>query len=311
MYHFNSVRLVLGMALGVSATSKCLTKQLYEFPNSTWVENIAMRPNGNLVLTSPATNMLYLFDPRASEPSVALQIPNITSMTGIAEIAADEFVIAGAVVDATTGSFSDSHFFVVDFSRHTAVLKQTLPGLSSGFPNGLAALPSSHGVVLVADSIGGRIWRVDTRLETVEVVLEDPTLAPGNDRLGVNGLKIQGQYLYYTSSTTGVLGRVKISKDGRQFGPLEVVAELNIEGAWFDDFAIDPHGIIYAAVHPNTIERIWPNGTQEVLVGGNSTTLKVPTSVAISKNGRSIFVTTGGEEISGTVFGGQVVEVKI
>lgn len=306
-----SLSLTFNLALVVSAS--LVAQELYEFPNSTWIENIAIRPNGQLLLTSISFGGLFVFDPHTDIPGIAIQIPDASSVTGIAEVYPDEFVVAAGDFNATTGAFLNVAFAVVKFCGSQATLKSTLPAPDSGLPNGIAALPARPGVALVADSAGGRILRVDTTSGNISTVLVDPSLLPAASGIpGVNGIKILGAYLYYTSSATGVLGRVPVSADGWNFGVLETITTLATPGEFFDDFAMGSGGVVYASVHPNTVQRIWTNGTQEVVVGGDSTLLKVPTSVALKSDEKLLFVTTAGTTTSnGTIYGGQVVQISI
>ncbi len=176
----------------------------------------------------------------------------------------------------------------------------------------MAPLASCSGAVLVSDSLGGKIWRVDTVHETAEVVFEVPSLALENSTFGVNGLKIFDGYLYYASTATRLIWRVAVSEDGTRFGNQAVVAQLSNSTEQFDDFSIDSQGVIYAAVHPNGVERIWPDGRQDVLVGGNDTLLQWTTSTAIAKSGHDLFVATGGvPNIFESDFMGRLVQVQI
>ncbi|RFU24176.1 hypothetical protein B7463_g12161, partial [Scytalidium lignicola] len=238
-----TLSLALGHGLLTSAVPAI--QELYEFPNATWTENIAIRPSGQLLLMSIDYNRLFAFDPDASAPQIALQIPNVNSLTGIAEIAPDEFVVAGGVLNITAGEFlTNITFSIVEFSRSQATLKKTLTGPSLALPNGMASLTSAPGVVLVADSLAGRILRVDTKTGNISSVLESPELLPGsNGTPGVNGIKTLGAYLYYTNSATGFLGKVPMSADGWQFGNFETVVVLSTGGDVFDDFATDARGV--------------------------------------------------------------------
>ncbi len=106
---------VAGWALRVSSESPA--KLLYQFPVGTWIENLLVRENGDLILTSASRNTLFTYDPASSAaPQIALQFPNATGTTGIAEIAPDEFVIVGGVIDATTTAYTDVTIFLYIFA---------------------------------------------------------------------------------------------------------------------------------------------------------------------------------------------------
>ena len=77
---------------------------LYEYPKGTWVENLAIRSNGDLLLTRldvPALDLLDPFDD-APRPVRLETFEKVTGLTGIAEIAPDSFALAAGNL-----SFSD------------------------------------------------------------------------------------------------------------------------------------------------------------------------------------------------------------
>ena len=75
-------------------------RQLYQFPNSTFthIENVAIRPNGQLLLTIITEPCVYSLDPAASAPTPQLlyRFPSVTSMLGIAETSPDVFAVVAA-----------------------------------------------------------------------------------------------------------------------------------------------------------------------------------------------------------------------
>jgi hypothetical protein len=55
-----------GMASSSAKTPFISTQGLYEFPNPTWIENLFIRSNGEILLTSLSKPELYLLDPYAT-----------------------------------------------------------------------------------------------------------------------------------------------------------------------------------------------------------------------------------------------------
>jgi hypothetical protein len=83
-----------------------------QFPNTTWVENLAVRSNGSLLVTLLSAPELFQVDPagKGQQPQLVHQFSNITSLTGIAEVEKDVFAVAGgnvslATLASTKGSF--------------------------------------------------------------------------------------------------------------------------------------------------------------------------------------------------------------
>lgn len=78
------------------------TSLIYEFPNNTWVENIAARNNGELLLSIVGTPQLFTIDPSAPSPRQPVLIHEFTDsldVFGIAEYQTDRFAVL-------TGNFS-------------------------------------------------------------------------------------------------------------------------------------------------------------------------------------------------------------
>lgn len=69
--------------------------EVYRFKDQTKLENIAVRSNGQLVLTAVSDPSVYLLDPskRNFKPELIYHFPRATSMTGVVETASDVFVV--------------------------------------------------------------------------------------------------------------------------------------------------------------------------------------------------------------------------
>lgn len=77
-------------------------RNITQFPNPTFVENIAIRSNGQALVTLLSTPELFLVDPDHGDPQLIHQFPCATGLLGIAEIEDDVFaVVAGNVSLAT------------------------------------------------------------------------------------------------------------------------------------------------------------------------------------------------------------------
>jgi hypothetical protein len=289
------------------------TRVVYQFPNSTFIENLAVRHNGHILLDTFSNGSIYSLDPASHSPKAELvaQLPGVGALVGIAEIAHDVFAVGGgALLPEGFGFVKGSmKVFKVDMKERAVNIVADLPD-TVGL-NAISALPGSPGVVLGADSKAGRILRIDTTTGRVDAVITDTLLAPSPDPnivpIGVNGIKIRGDHLYFTNSGLGFFGRIKITARGERDGQIERIA--GIENPSFthayDDFDMDkgsrPNA--YVTLHSNAVQKIAADGTQTLLVGGgDSELLNGPTSVAVSRDGRKIYISTAG---------GQVVEVVI
>ncbi|HUI60763.1 MAG TPA: hypothetical protein VLX90_11090, partial [Steroidobacteraceae bacterium] len=165
----------------------------------------------------------------------------------------------------------------------------TLPPGSA--PNGLA-LDEAHGLMLIADSFGGVIWRAAMSGGAGEAWIRDPLLAPRplvGRFPGANGLQRAGTAVLVTVSDRGLLLRVPITSTGAA-GPVEVVAA----GLPGDDFAVAPDGGVYVTTHPfNTVIHVSRDGRRRVIAGPEQEVVG-PTSAALTPDGKFLYVATDG-----------------
>ncbi|KAM0426405.1 hypothetical protein ACHAPT_008452 [Fusarium lateritium] len=301
-------------------SSKPHVRQLVELPG-VFIENIAVRPNGKLVLNTIAKGQIYSLDPSEANPEahVVASIEGVNALTGITPVGKDVFAVAGSLLNVDEGQFHDGSMKIalVNFQKSgksagdTASVKVIIQGTDLGPVNGLTTLPRHQHIILGADSRRGIIVRIDTVKRTAENVFQDDLLTPVPDpsfTMGVNGIKIFKRHLYFTNTARRIFGRVKIDQFGNKAGDIEIIAQLpSGSTAAPDDFVMDKHGNAYAAFWPDSFVKITPDGELVTIVEG---VLASPTSSAFSKDGRSLYVVTAGEG-SETVSGGQVVEVRL
>ncbi|KAE9368297.1 hypothetical protein N431DRAFT_428136 [Stipitochalara longipes BDJ] len=317
---FNSGLLLALTSSGVGIS----LRQLWEFSGDIWIENIAVRPNGHLLLTTFDLGRLYDFDPQTpnSEPHVAAQLPGASALTGITELAPDLFAVTGGQLNTTTVQFAPGSLklYTVDFrnssANDTPIVRTVANVMNTIMLNGMLSLPAFPHIILSADSIGGRIFRVDTTTGGIDVVLQDPLLGLSNQTglapLGINGIKLRDNYLFFTNSAQRTFGRLPVSPRGDVLGAVEILTNISSSaeaGVAYDDFAFDSSGIAFAALHPNSLVKIEPSGKETIVAGGgNSTLLQSPTSVALSTDSTKLYVVTGGAMDGGLSDGGQVIE---
>ncbi|KAF7980947.1 hypothetical protein HWV62_36181 [Athelia sp. TMB] len=271
------------------------------FPNATWVENAAVRSNGQLLVTLLSTPAVYQVDPFHVQPPKLIQtIPGVTGLLGIAEVEPDVFaVVAGnlslATVVSTPGSYS---IWKIDVrtSQPTATKITDIP--TAQFLNGMAVL-DANGTVLVADSGAGAVYRVNTNTGENQVVITDPLMQPAVDapfQLGINGIGIRGGYLYFTSSTQGLFARIAIRADGT---PAAGAAAVVSRTGAVDDFAFGRNGAAYIATNlGNTLLEVTPAGNATVVAGDiNSSVLAGATSARFGRTAADssvLYVTIDG-----------------
>jgi hypothetical protein len=239
---------------------------VFQFPNSTWVENIFATSNGSLLASTTLNGGLYLIDPIAKSATHISNFKYINSVFGITELTPDTFAV---VVGNTTpplfkdeGSFSVWH---VDLSCEDEPADVTkIIGIPEGqLLNGATAINTD--VVLIADSKAGNVIRLDRRTREHGVVMEDASMK-GNATAptGINGIKYKDGYVYYTNTRLASLHRVKIDGHGNAIGPFETIAS-NL--TYVDDFSVDEHGTVFVATgRKGVIDKISLDGTVQAIV---------------------------------------------
>lgn len=305
-------------------TNTTAATEIYSFPTE-FVENLHVLKNGSLLLSTmeSPTGLLYILDPTVpgAQPKVVTTFDsNITALTGIAPLPSrDDDLVAVSGGFHTHFAFERGTMRVHVVSLTEGKVVDNIPVPDTATINGMTALPRHPHVVLGADSIDGRIFSIDTITHEVKVVMEDYELSPGAHNassgvppIGINGLRVRGEYLYFTNSSQGTLVRVRIDEHGYKIGEFEVLARSPGVTQIYDDFNFDDEGNVFVAVHSTAVFKIAPDGVQTSFAGGLSdATFKEPTSVALARDGKSIYVSTGGNFRASPREGGQVIQVAL
>jgi sugar lactone lactonase YvrE len=166
----------------------------------------------------------------------------------------------------------------------------------AAMPNGITMLGA--GVLLVADSVKGLIWRVDIATRAVSVWKADALLGGFRPEVqpaipAVNGLKRHRGHVYASNMSLNQLVRIVVQPDGSA-GAAEVYAD----NVFADDFAIDDQGRIFATTHAyNSVLRIDTN-RRATVIGQRAQGLQGATALAFGRDGQGrpelVVVTNGG-----------------
>lgn len=262
-----------------------------QFNTTSWLENIAVRSNGALLVTQLAPAPVLYTIQHPSSPNATLDSvytfsePNVTILLGIVETYPDTFaIIAGnATANATgyPGTFSvwEARFL----SRHSSAaptVRKVANIPAAKFLNGVIPLPSDPSILLIADSQFGLLFRLDTRTGISEVIADRAEFKPYPERqnktvgFGINGVKIRDGYLYFSNSNLVCILRVPITEQGyvAQHGAaaVELYANLNSVTIFIDDFTFSDDGTIWAVSNDgNTVVAIAPGGRKVTSVAGS------------------------------------------
>ncbi|KAG8533540.1 uncharacterized protein KY384_001280 [Bacidia gigantensis] len=239
------------------------TKLIYQFPNGTWLENLAVRPDNSILTTVLTSPDLYLVQPSSSSPDPRLihHFASHNALLGITELAPYDYQVVATNYSSSTSTTTpgSSAIYRVYFppphpdthpysSKASITLTTRLPSI--GLPNGLATL-NTH-TILVADSIKGQVLAIDTTTGVSTLAISDPLFAPTTStfQIGVNGIKVHSATctLFFTNSQQKIFGRIPIDiETGKATGAASIIAKFPSEPtdpqlAAYDDFALDERG---------------------------------------------------------------------
>lgn len=302
----------------------CSLRQLYNFHSEDiWLENIAVRSTGQLLLTTISQPWLYTFDPSEQPnpaPRIRAELPDVNGCTGITETAdPDVFAISCAIHGPAAFEARGNVVITLDLrddSKQPFVTKvadipeaKLLNGMTTTHPDGL---------LLMSDSSGGSIWWANlSSTEYGILVNNDPLLQPGGIvPCGVNGIRTHGNDLFFANSGMGLFGRITLDGWGNAMGEAERLGDVPGGVRAFDDFAVDGEGTKWVATHDDAVTVIKAGGERWVIRDvGNGVGLRAPTSAAMGRGSkeeeRTVYVVTGGVGmLQGGVRGGQIVAIR-
>ncbi|KFH45582.1 hypothetical protein ACRE_036200 [Hapsidospora chrysogenum ATCC 11550] len=313
---------LLGAAGATAVPPSPVAKQLYQFPNLTFIENIAVRFNGHLLLNTFDQGRMYTIDPYADnpEPYVVAELSGSGQpviLTGIVEVAPDVFVVSGGDggdnYDFLNGTAKIAKIDLNNCDDEAPTFTDVASIPSARILNGMVGLPLKPHVVLSVDSINGNLFRIDTSTGAVDIAWHNEKIGPGPNAdivpLGANGLNIHRGYLYFTNSAQQFYGRIKINPRGDPVGDFEELYHFPANEAHvFDDFDMTHRGVSYVCSQRDSFVKITRDGKLRTIIDADSDVkLYSPTSVALSKDQKVAFIVTGGDETQG----GQVVAVRL
>ena len=226
-----------------ASTAKLTTVAV--FPENSFLENLAVRADGSILVTEILQRQLWHIPPERV-PAEPVPVHTFGQFTmGIVEAGPDVFYINTS--DPFTAHTSYLHRLDLrQWNPGEPVRSETVlefPAQAGGL-NGSCLL--APGVIVLADSLAGLIWRVDLAPgdgePTTRVWLQHDSLAATADSAdvlgivpqqpGVNGVSYAARthYLYYTSTGQKLFMRVPVDPSTHDpAGPAEFVASGKLD----------------------------------------------------------------------------------
>lgn len=169
---------------------------------------------------------------------------------------------------------------------------------------------------MLADAQKGIIRRIDTITGQYAVAINSTLFAPVPQiPLGVDGVHILHDELYFTNLASSLFGRIAIDSHATAIGPAEAITNAAQLG---DDFALAGDGTAYIGGN-NTLWRVRKDGIVQSLVGGNgSVVVQGITSAVLARMSLDpgvLYMSTNGElffsPAGADVHGGQILVVNV
>lgn len=306
------------------ASTLLSTRVVFQYENKgTWLENIAVRRDGTLLVTRVDAPELWAVDPATGAGSVLITLPApFTSLTGITETMPDVFAIGVGQYDMAKGAVQGSwEIWLFSLASGTdgaqASLRKITAVPDAGLINGLTTWDAN--TILAVDSTHGSVYKVDLTSGDLTVALTDELMTPGPNAfipIGINGVKVRDGYVYFTNSMRTSLNRVPVDEHATATGPVEIVAS----GFPNDDFAFDADGTAYIVTHPqNTLVKVVAGSSEAVTVAGKQDSLEIGGGTACAFGRKEedkgiLYVVTAGAlamPVNGEVEPAKVVAVTI
>lgn len=283
------------------------TTTIATFPIGSFLENLAFRRNGSVLVSSMSDGSLYQVRPQDGSHAKVYSWDGYEA-TGIVEDPVDSdvfYVSVGKGNERGSWTVWKIDFNAGDESKPTVSPFVDVP--EALWLNGSTTIREKS-IVFMADSLQGRVYQLDIPTREACVWLSHQLLEKMTTRPpwpGVNGLDVFQGELYATNSDRGLLLKASVDHESGQYvaDSLEIIQE-NIIG---DDFAFDREGNLYMATNPNQTILKFPNRGrgQRVRVAGavDDEELTGATAVCFGRTERdrdSIFVTTTGGLVNPT-----------
>jgi hypothetical protein len=312
---------------------------IHQFPNGTWLENIAQTQNGSLLVTVLRKAEIHIINPSTSTSnttsSLIASFPGHSSVLGITEMDKDVFaVVVGNVTERNSpvkGTFAvyslelsvsiESSPDCAGTPKETrtnagAVKIERIADLpDQGLLNGIAFDPPS--TLFIADSWLGQIVTLNASSGSIINTIEHPTLqsnfASPSVVLGVNGIRVHDDYLYFSNTVQNLLGRIDLNTvNDATDGDVDVEVETVKEGEEIsqpDDFAVLEDGsVLVVRALADTVQHVRLDGEVSEIAKGAS--VSGSTSVIRGKEGE-FYVSTSGLVGGVAKEGGRVVRVEL
>lgn len=260
-------------------------KLLYQDPSGLFLENMAVRPSGDILITSVASPTLFSFNPTVRNATLdkVYTFPDCTSLTGVIEYKPDVYAVVASTINITTRRADPGSISVWTFKlQGRAPSAQRIAVIAnSTLLDGISLVPGNPNLVLAGDPGAGTVWQINLVTGAHSIIVQDAAMAPGAPppALGINGLHMQDERLFYSNGQLETFNSVLLAVDGDEVsraGDSLTLNNVNPVGVdhQYDDFTFDSQGRIWVATHTGAVTLLTPQSDGTLLsqtVAGSET----------------------------------------
>lgn len=298
---------------------------IHQFPSGVSIENQVVRQcDGAILVTILTSPDVYLVSPdKTYDPVLVASFPQSLSNTGIVEMEQNIFYVAtgNLTFSPPVLTFFSYSIWKVDLTKPDANGAGKLTKVADvpqvGFVNGMTVLNKQAGIILLADSWLRVVWSLNVKTGVVDLAINDTTMAAPGTADAINGIKVQGQKLFYTNQYKNTFNKIGINLNtGHATG--SAVTLVSSTDLALDDFTFDAAGNAYVASRlgeiafvRNAVSATGPVAVQAIEQSAFQTNFATPTSFQfgirpIDLLRRSAYVTTNGVSGNATTPGASV-----
>jgi outer membrane protein assembly factor BamB len=275
--HF-SFSLANVLSLSISLASAAVIKRqsssttVYKFPGSgASVENIAVRPSGQLLLTRFDAPELWSLDPSTKAATKIVTFSDALQSSGITEVTPDVFAVVTGSYSLSGGNKAGSWgIWKVDFTGASPKATKVKIIPESGLFNGLTTL--NNNTVLIGDGAKGAVYRLNMSTGEYSIAIQDATMMPPSGAplpLGLDGLRYRDGWVYFTNIFKNTFHKVQVDATGKATGSITPIWTNSVA----DDFTFGEDGSAYVATNTKgTVLKVTTDGkiTTAASAGGST-----------------------------------------
>lgn len=257
-------------------------RQIHEVSNPLYLNDILVRTNGDLLMTTiwPNGSVYSVRNPSSESPEISTVVTGkgINSITSIYEVEPNLFQCLGGT-NTIPGMGVESSFSIWELDLRNSAMKPALRQLVHLQDIGLAAaivpIPNHANKVLVVDSKFGTVSRIDTSTGLTEIIMRDPTMQPpvwAPIPVGVAHALLHKGYLYYSLIFDALVYRIRLTEDGYLYPGASPEIQARIHSISADGLTMGPGGVMsddmwVSTDADNRLAHISPDGNVTWVLG--------------------------------------------